>query len=557
MQKSATIGYEEIEKEIKRMQSIDKREREESLQGLHRIAKEIGKVCTVQYMVPFIKMIIDTNEEAKPIVIKQVEMIIISIVCDVHPFIPIFKEMFLTCRQKTQTNAATTLVSCAVNVPNLEKQVESIEKLICELGRSEFITQRISSLCLLSCLIEEERTKKYMQKMRGFFEHLISDSSLVVRRHAASSISIIRFFYYPNELSGVAEKIFNDSEDSVRSCFIHPLFLMPKTEESNVFFIKMFSVASADISWQVRKVSVQIIKLALEHMHEQRKTTDSVIESIRALVGDREELVREEAVKMMPEIAKVLGEEKDKIMQLLDKASTDSSPVIRRIVPEALLHLSESQTKEEIEQKMLLVMKKLLADEDSVTKMNTIFILCRMYKRLGPSAIAHALTLVIADLESSNWRTRSAILKSISSLSTQIEKGYFSVHLKGPFFKMFTDPIWAVRKESATVLAEIASIFGAEWVEAEALPALEFLRSSPMYIHRISYVSALREILRKKWPEKIQSTALSALMQMVEDPVPQVRLAVAKSIPEMHLQSKEALVEVLRKDTHAEVMRAL
>ncbi|KAH9387152.1 serine/threonine-protein phosphatase 2A regulatory subunit A [Nematocida major] len=578
----SALSYDEIEREIEKMQSPNPKLREESIDSLYKISKEIGQIYTVQYLLPFIQKILDTNEEAKVHILHQIEKVSREVLQEIKPVYPLYKEIFLTRDDTLREKAAESLVGSVVHISDrkIDYELYGLEEFICRLGESRFVMHRISAISLLRKCLDEIPQHVQLGRLKGLFAGLQKDPLSIVRRKSIACGEILLYFYTEGEIREIIEGVLQDEDDIVRSYFVSPLFLLDKTKENLVFNLKIFKKASGDSSWKVRSSSTKIIKDVILYVYAQGRESDSgllqesqfkrgsedegaletsqesgvsVLECIDRLVEDKEDEVRRSIVERTPEILKEAPHTKNKILYIIDKASCDRSPGVREIVPNILSVISEIITKEDVALFISPIIKRLLVDEDQKTKMETIGKLKTLYSKLGTDAVTDALTPVINDLSSANWRTRIAVLKSISSLSRQMSKKYFYEYLNEPFFKVFIDPIWLVRKEAAAILAEISINFGAPWVCADMMQSLEFLKSSRHYAHRISYVTALGKILQTLWPRRVQKLLGKNLLEMADDPIPQVRLTVAKAARAGILEEKHRILKHLQDDAHPEV----
>ncbi|KAI5190674.1 serine/threonine-protein phosphatase 2A regulatory subunit A [Nematocida minor] len=549
--------YDEIEQEIEKMQSSNPKLREESIDSLLRISQGIGKPYTVQYLIPFIKTILDTNEEAKIPILQQIEKIVKEVLNEIKPVYVLYREIFLTRSDLIREQASASLIS-SLNVKKIDYEIFGIEEFIVSLGESRFIMHRISAITVMRTLIGEIPAGTELRKLKSLFSQMQNDPLPIVRRKSILSPEIIQYFYTEQEIQKIIERVLEDTDDTVRSCFISPLFLLSKTKDNGYFNLEIFKKASKDNSWKVRSSSTKIIKEVAVYLYAIKSTHTgiSILDCIDRLVEDREEAVRKSIIERAPDILAEAPDTKNKILYIIDKASCDVSSEVREIVPEVLSKISEIITKEDVELYISPIVRRLLTDEDQKTKMETIGKLKTLYNKLGAAAITDALTPVINDLESSNWRTRTAVLKSISSLSRQMDKMYFQDYLKQPFFKMFIDPIWNVRKEAAVILGEISINFGAAWVCGDMLESLEFLKESSHYAHRISYATAIGKVLQTLWPRKVQKMLAKGLLQLSQDPIPQVRMTVAKMVSQGILEEKKEILLRMQTDSHPEVISA-
>jgi hypothetical protein len=84
-----------------------------------------------------------------------------------------------------------------------------------------------------------------------------------------------------------------------------------------------------------------------------------------------------------------------------------------------------------------------------------------------------------------------AVLKTIGALGKQMGKNYFDLNLAISFFGMFIDQVYSVRQEAAYILSDISREFGFKWFSEVAFPALNALKDSRRFVHRISYLNGL------------------------------------------------------------------
>jgi len=559
MPDAASARYDEIEREIERMHSSNQKTKEEGIESLHKISKEIGRSNTIQYMVPFIKTILDTAEEAKRPVLRQIDRIVRELVKEITPLLPVYKEIFLTRSEEIRKHAAET---CIATVEYLEQEqkrenegeMEKIRNFAVLLSESRFIMHRLSSLALIGELVRKRGKEKTIEQA---YRSLLRDKSPVVRRKAVLVNDALDAFFDEEQLRNMVEAVLEDAEDSVRSEFASPLHLFLKRKEDPIFLMKIFKASAQDQSWQVRKASSKIIKEVAERVPAVPSTdaADALL-LIERLIEDKEKLVRKSATEEIPEVFAKVPKSKQHLLVIVERASRDRSPKVRQSVPEVLSKISETMTKEELETHVLPIVRKLLVDEDRSTKMETVSRIRVLYTKLGSEAVTEALTPVVTDLSSPNWRTRLAVLKSIASFGIQIEQEYFKAHLKDQFFKMFTDPVWSVRKEAANILSEISEKFGDAWILEESLPSLRYLKESTHYMHRISYVTAVSELLKKNHIEEVNTQLEEDLLHLSKDSVAQVRLSVGKAVASSSMKIKNEIIKDLMNDANKEVSKS-
>ncbi|KAI5172863.1 serine/threonine-protein phosphatase 2A regulatory subunit A [Nematocida sp. LUAm3] len=557
MQESPTISYEDIEQEVERMQSSNTKIRDSSLENLYRISQKIGSIYTVQYMMPFIKSILDTNEEAKRPLILPMQKIVEELLEDIAPVLPIYKEIFLTRDNKIREEAADSLFS---SIKEMAKKTTKknpllqIEEFIIELGKSHFSMHRLSSISLIRRLCEKNRAHD-STRTKELFSSLLGDAYAIVRKRAFSSTHVLSSIYSEEEVKKLTEKSIEDEEDTVREQFIHPLSLLQKSEETASFYMKIFYMASKDLSWKVRSASAMILTKVLENVFSTNADGKEVLQCIDILCMDKEVSVRKKIIEVLPKLFNEIPQMKNNILEIIEKAVADPSATIRKQLPSCLGQISEDLSPEEVEKTILPLIRKLLLDVKYEVKMETITNLQMFYSKLGSASVAATLNPIISDLESPNWRTRSAVIRSISSFATQMGEEYFNEYLNSSFFQLFIDQVWIIRKEAATVLADISVGFKEPWVEEKAIPSLKYLKESSSYAHRISYVTAINSLAQKEFSSGMQDLLMQELQELSKDPVDQVRYVVAKGISTSSLKSHPIAKSILKEDSFKEVQR--
>lgn len=168
-EEGSSISYEDIEQEIERMQSDNPRIREEGFGSIFRISKEIGSACTTEYMIPFVRRILDANEEARKPIIKQIDKIGKELLRSIDALIPIYKEILLTRDERTRKDASRALVSSVMHHAQYgnkeegkkdkgkkEEAEEKIEEVTLLLATSRFIMHRVSAVAVIEEYIREK-----------------------------------------------------------------------------------------------------------------------------------------------------------------------------------------------------------------------------------------------------------------------------------------------------------------------------------------------------------------------------------------------------------------
>jgi HEAT repeat protein len=548
------VTYKEIEQEVTKMQSSNAQTREEGIQKVRSISEAIGKAATLHYMLPFLRMLLDTNERIKGSMIGEIDGIVRHVLGTLGPALPIYKEILLSRDEEVRERAVESLVGEHVDLQREgrgpgEKSFEAAELVVFlrELAASRFVMHRISAIVLVKELLEKASEmheqeagmrERCMEQVRGIYGGLRKDASPFVRRRAVVPF-ILRELYTREELEAFTEDLISDKEDCVRALF--PVLIEASETDSPRVLSSVLTATAGDQSWAVRLNSVKILVRAFRTLYAGGgdREKERACKGLEALVGDKEHEVRRSAVSVIHEIAETVPEIRSRLFSILKKASRDESSNVRESVGGSLSLLAARCGKEEVEMCIFPVMKMLLCDRDRATKMSVIRSLGVIYEKLGPDAITDALSPIISDLSSTNWRIRCAVLKSISALGRKMGREYFSANLAEHFFKVFSDQVSSVREEGALLLRELAREFGPVWFAEVVLPSLEPLRGSRRYLHRISYLNAISvlslflDASEGEESDRLYRQTVPLIEGFVDDRIDEVRMALARNLKSM------------------------
>lgn len=80
---------------------------------------------------------------------------------------------------------------------------------------------------------------------------------------------------------------------------------------------------------------------------------------------------------------------------------------------------------------------------------------------------------------------------------------------------------------------QLSVIFGESWAVKNFLPQMFLLSSDPNYLFRLTPLFGILSVVDLISPETIKKMMLPVLQQMQRDPVPNIRLNVARTIQVM------------------------
>lgn len=159
------------------------------------------------------------------------------------------------------------------------------------------------------------------------------------------------------------------------------------------------------------------------------------------------------------------------------------------------------------------------------------------------------LTLALQDKQ---WRVRLAIIEYVPLLASQLGVEFFDEKLAALCMSWLADSVYSIRgaptraplpatlvalmpgrhpAEAATTnLKKLTAIFGVDWASHSIVPHIATLQEHENYLHRMTALHAVQVMAETVSHELLPSMLLPLVLRMVDDPVPNVRFNVAKTL---------------------------
>jgi serine/threonine-protein phosphatase 2A regulatory subunit A len=97
-------------------------------------------------------------------------------------------------------------------------------------------------------------------------------------------------------------------------------------------------------------------------------------------------------------------------------------------------------------------------------------------------------------------------------------------------FKWLNDSVYSIRVASIENLKQLTVIFGSKWAEKNIITRLLDLKTEGNYLHRLTALFGMAELSKILAPEVVKKSFVPVLQTMSKDPIPNIRLNVAKTI---------------------------
>ncbi len=153
---------------------------------------------------------------------------------------------------------------------------------------------------------------------------------------------------------------------------------------------------------------------------------------------------------------------------------------------------------------------------------------------IGVELLSQSLLPAIIDLaEDSKWRVRFAIIEHIPKLADQLGCAFFNDKLSNMCMTWLGDEVYSIRRAAAENLKHLSVLFGEVWTLEHVVPRIERMHSHANYSHRLTAVYAIQVLVPSFSQRSLEQVLVPILLHMVKDSVPNIRLAVARTLQDI------------------------
>ncbi|KAI0094900.1 ARM repeat-containing protein [Irpex rosettiformis] len=410
--------------------------------------------------------------------------------------------------------------------------------LLQRLSHGEWFTSRTSA-CALYAPVYGKVGAPVQDELRRGFTQLGSDDTPMVRRAAAKWLgSFVKKLSKQHVLTdglAIYRRLQGDDQDSVRLLTVEDLIAIAQQltpAEVKDQLLKQIRQSVADKSWRVRY-------MAASHFNElaeaagQDLVRDELIGHYVGLLKDNEAEVRTAAAGQIPGFSKLLDKEVIllKIVPCVRELCQDTSQHVRAAVANQIAGLAPLLGKDATIEHLLPLFLHLLKDEFPEVRLNIISKLETVNQVIGIELLSESLLPAIIELaEDKSWRVRQAIIEYIPLLATQLGKPFFDEQLGNLCMSWLGDNVYSIREAATVNLKKLTEVFGVEWAKVQIVPKVVGMGQHPTYLFRMTTVQAITTIAPSLTLDIISGDILDTLLQLGQDPIPNIRFNVAKSL---------------------------
>lgn len=220
-----------------------------------------------------------------------------------------------------------------------------------------------------------------------------------------------------------------------------------------------------------------------------------------------------------------------RLLPCIRDLSTDQSQHVRAALGGQITGLAPLLGKEATIEHLLPLFLHLLKDDFPDVRLNIISKLEQVNNVIGIELLSQSLLPAIVDLaEDKQWRVRQAIIEYIPLLATQLGVAFFDEQLGSLCMSWLGDNVFSIREAATQNLRRLSEVFGSEWATNTIVPKVLQMGNHPNYLYRMTTVFAITTIAPTLSPESLQGSVLQTILALVDDPIPNIRFNVAKSL---------------------------
>ena len=104
--------------------------------------------------------------------------------------------------------------------------------------------------------------------------------------------------------------------------------------------------------------------------------------------------------------------------------------------------------------------------------------------------------------------------------------------------------MYSIREAASVKLKKLTEVFGVEWARQSIIPKVLQMSSHPNYLYRMTTIFAVTTMTQSLDPDTIINCILPSLLNMVQDPIPNIRFNVAKAFEVLIQELKSSSVGI-------------
>lgn len=427
-----------------------------------------------------------------------------------------------------------------------------------------------SSSAFLLATVYANATASVKSTLMSTFQALCTDEEIMVRRAACVAMGKDFAKVLGNKGTGELVPALNqfakDTSDGIRlqavSTAVAMLPLLPEAQHSSVLL--SIKALSTDSSWRVRYMTADTIG-TLAGALSSADVVKYVVPIFRSLCQDTEPEIRAAAVFNMASVLAACRDAAGKKDLLVTgtRLLSDESSHVRMSLASAVLKSVAHVPKNLWGTTIVPTCTTLLGDAEADVRLALVSGFSSMGNTPEAKELAPKLIPVVVSLANdAKWRLRDVVVSQVPYIITSL--GRNADEVVDVCVERITDRVSTIRDSAVQSCCKLVTENGGVWAVRTLLPRVQNLAKSTNYLHRVAlchlYI-ALANVAA--FDAGACATAVwPAVVQLAEDPVPNVRLNIAKAAlallrgEKVAAKDAETVLAKLRQDATEDVRDA-
>ncbi|KAK9236547.1 armadillo-type protein [Lipomyces kononenkoae] len=527
-----------------------------AIERLSTIALALGPERTRSELIPFLEESLDDEDEVLTVLAEQLGNFVPYIGGSqyAHVLLPPL-ESFAGVEEPLVRDKAVESLNKIVSEMSAGQVEEYFLPLVKNLTTADWFTSKVSVTGLYATVYQKV-TGQSKGGLRQLFGQLVYDDAPMVRRAAATHLTgLIPYIDAETVVADIVPFLLylaQDDQDSVRLLTIDVLIAVSRLLGPDLVrehLLEQLKKLFADKSWRVRyMVADRFEQLAIAvAAGDEIVLKTHFVPAIVRLLKDSEAEVRTVIAKQIPGFCQLVSRESvlEDILPSIEDLVNDPSQHVRAALATKISGLAPILGKDLTIKYLLPMFLQMLKDEFPEVRLNIICKLELVNNVIGIDLLSQSLLPAITQLaQDKQWRVRLAIIEYIPLLASQLGMEFFDTQLRDLCIAWLHDNVYSIRDAATENLKNLTKVFGVAWAKATIIPKVIEAGSNPNYLYRMTSCVAATTLAAVVTIDVIRDDLLPFLNNLVADPIPNIRFAVARSYETLQKLLLEKAVEL-------------
>ena len=423
--------------------------------------------------------------------------------------------------------------------PNVKEYINMLNRLIGEEEVVEEFYSRVSASILVPTLYKSLSSGEDLNNIQTIYGRLLRDEMHIVRRGAVAVFSEMFSIASPpvqiEWFIPLLKEISVDDDDAVKVIAIEGYETITESLHASGSsallvseLVPLIKAAAGDESWRVRFAVAKMYGGLVSRVPADVCKTELFHGAVKLLMDNETDIRVIMCDNLLPYFSAVGGEtfllEVVPILQLL---AEDTVVNVRKACADMIVKLATKSANESNAQQVNELVAKIMDDEDPLVRLRLIRNLALIAEEL-PTLCNQLTTTLKSHFQDKNWRVRKHLIEAMPAILRQMGQEFFTENYIMDFLPSLGDEVEEVRNSAANALPLLVHASTPLWIQETVFPTVRQLSTEGDFIHRISFLNALRALMEVELPESFQTEVITLMIASSNDGVPNVRLRAAQ-----------------------------